>query len=193
MCRWRYISIVKGEALPQPIFAPPWIHPLEYLAETTTRMVAFQVFLAFCLWSSLRLRLALPWIHPRVDLIKSLNTCAGHENFIPTKSHKHPSICSVVKADYVCSNIYTCIHAWSCLQTKEGQTNFISSGSKIVKRLRRRQCDPAIIDGTIGIVLSPFTQGCNFIKFSGGDVGSFIKDSRSPQENQRVHNFIIVI
>ena len=41
--------MVKGEALPQPIFAPPWIHPLEYLAETTTRMVAFQVFLAFCL------------------------------------------------------------------------------------------------------------------------------------------------
>ena len=24
-------------------FAPPWIHPLEYLAETTTRMAAFQV------------------------------------------------------------------------------------------------------------------------------------------------------
>ena len=24
-------------------FATPWIHPLEYLAETTTRMAAFQV------------------------------------------------------------------------------------------------------------------------------------------------------
>ena len=61
---------------------------------------------AFCLWSSLWLLLALPWIHPRADLIKSLNTCAGHENLIPTKFHKHPSRGSVVKADYVCSHIY---------------------------------------------------------------------------------------
>ena len=32
-----------------------------------------------------------------------------------------------------------------------------SSGSKIVKRLRRRQNDPAIIERTIGLVRSPFT------------------------------------
>ena len=32
-----------------------------------------------------------------------------------------------------------------------------SSGSKIVKRLRRRQYDPAIIERTIGLVLGPFT------------------------------------
>ena len=55
-CMWRrqYISMllwtfglkedfVKGEALSLPIFALPWIHPLEYLAKTTTRMAAFQV------------------------------------------------------------------------------------------------------------------------------------------------------
>ena len=36
-------DFVQGEALPLPIFAPSWIHPLEYLAETTTRMAAFQV------------------------------------------------------------------------------------------------------------------------------------------------------
>ena len=66
---------------------------------------------AFCLWSSLWILLALPCIQPRADLIKSLNTCAGHENFIPTKFHKHPSSGSVVKADYVCSHIYTCISA----------------------------------------------------------------------------------
>ena len=116
MCCRQYISkllwtfglkedFVKGEALPLPIFATSWIYPLEYLAETTTRMTAF------CLWSSLWILLALPWIHPRADLIKSLNTCAGHENFIPTKFHKHPSSGSVVKADYVCSHIYTCISA----------------------------------------------------------------------------------
>ena len=35
--------------------------------------------------------------------------------------------------------------------------NFISSGSKIVKRLRRRQCDPLIIERTVGLVLCPYT------------------------------------
>ena len=51
---------------------------------------------------------------------------------------------------------------WSCLQTKDGQrqTNFISSGSKIVKRLRHRQYDPVIIDGTIGLVFCPSTALC---------------------------------
>ena len=33
----------EGEALPLPIFALSWIYPLEYLAETITRMSAFQV------------------------------------------------------------------------------------------------------------------------------------------------------
>ena len=32
----------KKKALPLPIFTPPWIHPLEYLAKTTTRMAVFQ-------------------------------------------------------------------------------------------------------------------------------------------------------
>ena len=35
--------------------------------------------------------------------------------------------------------------------------NFISSGSKIVKSLRRRQYDPLIIERTIGLVLGPST------------------------------------
>ena len=35
--------------------------------------------------------------------------------------------------------------------------NFISSGSKIVKRIRRRQYDPLIIERTIGLVLGPST------------------------------------
>ena len=35
--------------------------------------------------------------------------------------------------------------------------NFISSGSKIVERLRRRQYDPVIIERTIGLVLGPST------------------------------------
>ena len=43
------------------------------------------------------------------------------------------------------------------LRSVKGEANFISSGSKIVKRLRRRQYDPAIIERTIGLVLGPFT------------------------------------
>ena len=43
------------------------------------------------------------------------------------------------------------------LRRVKGEANFISSGSKIVKRLRRRQYDPAIIEKTIGLVLGPFT------------------------------------
>ena len=43
------------------------------------------------------------------------------------------------------------------LRRVKGEANFISSGSGIVKRLRRRQCDPAIIERTIGFVLGPFT------------------------------------
>ena len=38
-----------------------------------------------------------------------------------------------------------------------GEANFISSGSKIVKRLRRRQYDPATIERTIGLVFGPLT------------------------------------
>ena len=121
MCRQQYISMllwtfglkedfVKEEAPPLPIFfAPPWIHPLEYLAETTTRMAAFQVkpFVFEALFESFLPCLGSTpgWIG--VDLIKSLNTYAGHENFIPTKFHKHPSSGSVVKADCVFPYIYT--------------------------------------------------------------------------------------
>ena len=43
------------------------------------------------------------------------------------------------------------------LRRVKGEANFISSGSKIMKRLRRRQYDPAIIERTIGIVLGPVT------------------------------------
>ena len=39
----------------------------------------------------------------------------------------------------------------------KSKTDFISSGSKIVKRLRRRQYDTVIIEKTIGLVLCPFT------------------------------------
>ena len=43
------------------------------------------------------------------------------------------------------------------LRRVKSDSNLISSGSKIVKRLRRRQYDPEIIERTIGLVLGPFT------------------------------------
>ena len=42
-------------------------------------------------------------------------------------------------------------------KSEKGEANFISSGLKIVKRLRHRQYDPAIIEMTIGLVFGPFT------------------------------------
>ena len=43
------------------------------------------------------------------------------------------------------------------LRRVKGETNVISSGSKIVKRFRRRLYDPVIIGRTIGLVLGHFT------------------------------------
>ena len=43
------------------------------------------------------------------------------------------------------------------LRRVKGSENFISSGIKIVKRLRRRQYDPGIIERTKGPVLGPYT------------------------------------
>ena len=46
--------------------------------------------------------MALPWIHPLVDLAqKAIQMCVGHEFFIPSKFGKYPLNYSVVKAVYV--------------------------------------------------------------------------------------------
>ena len=60
--------------------------------------------------------------------------------------------------DFVCDLVYK-------LRRVKDTPNFISSGSKIVKRLRRRQYDPLIIETTIGLVLGPCTALCRlFLK-----------------------------
>ena len=43
------------------------------------------------------------------------------------------------------------------LRRVKSESNFISYGLKIVKRLRRRQYDPVIIERTVCLVLGPFT------------------------------------
>ena len=67
--------------------------------------------------------------------------------------------------------------------------NFISSGSKIVKRLRRRQYDPVIIERTVGLVLGPFTalyrlflKHCTLINKAVGTIWRAL--SKPPQRQQ---------
>ena len=67
--------------------------------------------------------------------------------------------------------------------------NFISSGSKIVKRLRRRQYDPMIIETTICLVLGPRTALCRlFLKhctLTNKAVGTIWRAlSKPPQRRQ---------
>ena len=60
------------------------------------------------------------------------------------------SICSYNCTKHYFTKVYK-------LRRVKDTPNFISSGSKIVKRLRRRQYDPLIIETTIGLVLGPST------------------------------------
>ena len=67
--------------------------------------------------------------------------------------------------------------------------NFILSGSKIVKRLWRRQYDPVIIERTIGLVLGPSTALCEpFLKhctLTNKAVGTIWRTlSKPPQRRQ---------
>ena len=52
---------------------------------------------------------------------------------------------------------YGDLHLVYKLKRVKGETNLISSCSKILKRLRRRQYDPVIIERSRGIVFDPFT------------------------------------
>ena len=67
--------------------------------------------------------------------------------------------------------------------------NFFSLGSKIVKRLRRRQYDPVIIERTIGLVLGPstalykpFLKHCSLTNKAVGTIWRAL--SKPPQRRQ---------
>ena len=75
------------------------------------------------------------------------------------------------------------------LRRVKGEANFLSSGSKIVKRLRRRQYEPANIDRTKGLVLGPFTalkrsilQRCSLTDKAVGTIWWAL--SKPPQRRQ---------
>ena len=63
------------------------------------------------------------------------------------------------------------------LRRVKGAAHYISSGSKIVQRLWRRQYNPAIIKRTVGLVLSPYIALYRFF----------------PKHCKRVNNFFILI
>ena len=78
------------------------------------------------------------------------------------------------------------------LRRVKGEANFISSGSKIVKRLRHRQYDPAIIERTIG--LGPFTalyrsflKRCTLTNKAVGTIIIWRAFSKPPQRRQGPH------
>ena len=58
----------------------------------------------------------------------------------------------------------------------KGIANFVSSGSKVIKRLRCQKYDPVIIERTIGLVFGPstalyrsFLELCTLTNKGGGD------------------------
>ena len=69
------------------------------------------------------------------------------------------------------------------------EANFVSSGSKIVKRLRRRKYYPLIIERTIGLVLGPstalFRSFITHCTLTNKAVGTIWRDlSKPPQRRQ---------
>ena len=75
------------------------------------------------------------------------------------------------------------------LRKVKDTTNFISSGSQIVKRLRRRQYDPVITERTIGLVLcpstalyEPFLKYCTLTNKAVGTIWRAL--SKPPQRRQ---------
>ena len=69
------------------------------------------------------------------------------------------------------------------------EANFVSSGSKINKRLRRRKYDPEIIERTIGLVLCPstalyrsFLKHCTLTNKAVGTIWRVL--SKHPQRRQ---------
>ena len=68
--------------------------------------------------------------------------------------------CAISLQEYVSKGITHTVFYGSLVDKQrrvKGEANFILSGSKIVKRCRRRQYDTAIIERTIDLVLGPFT------------------------------------
>ena len=82
------------------------------------------------------------------------------------------------------------------LRRVKGAANFVSSGSKIVKRLWRRKYDPAIIERNIGHVLGPstasyrsFLKHCTLTKRA---VGTIWRELSKLHQRRQVPLIIII-
>ena len=76
---------------------------------------------------------------------------------------------------------------------------FISSGSKIVKRIRRRQYDPLIIEKTIGLVLGPstalygpFLKHCTLTNKAVGTIWRALSNTSSEATRSWTSSLLIV-
>ena len=89
---------------------------------------------------------------------------------------------------WICSgrNLSPGLPRWSSLQTKEGQmwSEFLSSGSKIVKHLRRRKVRPSDHREDDGYLLGPstalfrfFRKHCTLTKGGGNYMTGLVKTS----------------
>ena len=72
----------------------------------------------------------------------------------------------------------------------KGTANFVSSGSKIVKRFWRRQYGPVTIERTIGLVLGPFTalyrSFLEHCTLTNKVVGTIWQDLSKPPQSYKV-------
>ena len=81
---------------------------------------------------------------------------------------------------------------WSSRQHKDckGAVNFVSSGSKIIKRLRRRKCEPMIIERIMGLALAPSTalyrSSLGHYTLNNKVVGTIWSDASKPPKRRRI-------
>ena len=112
--------------------------------------------------------------------------------FFRSYSELLSKFCDISFQEYVSKGIYHpvfyCNLVYKLRRVKD-TPNFISSGSKIVKRLRRRQYDPLIIERTISLVLGPsaalyrpFLKHCTLTNKAVGTIWRAL--SKPPQRRQ---------
>ena len=113
-----------------------------------------------CLYSTFHLEY--PLVLSRLCLLNADMSCDMSSKmigrFFRSYSELLSKLCEISFQEYVNAGISHPVFYGDLvykLRRVECEANFVSSGSKIVKRLRRRKYDPVIINRTIGIVLGP--------------------------------------
>ena len=101
-----------------------------------------------------------PEFHHKVFIFSQLGKCARYYTIALDFNDYYKNIDTWWQISQTSKNIWTILYVILIvykLRRVKDTPNFISSRSKIVKRLRRRQYDPVIIERTTGLVLGPST------------------------------------